>query len=100
MLIPSLAPETASLVAMEAAACGTPVVAFASGALRDTVEHGVTGFIVRDVEGMAQAIAHADRIDPETCHAIARRRFSVETMTARYLAAYRDLAQVELPVAS
>ncbi|NHV87620.1 glycosyltransferase, partial [Escherichia coli] len=33
LLVPSLAAETSSLVAREAAACGTPVVAFPSGAL-------------------------------------------------------------------
>jgi glycosyltransferase involved in cell wall biosynthesis len=95
-----LAPETASLVAMEAAACGTPVVAFASGALMETVEHGVTGFLVRDVKDMADAICECDRIDSKTCRAVARRRFSVERMTARYLAAYRELADGKFRAAS
>ncbi|MCU6550980.1 glycosyltransferase, partial [Klebsiella pneumoniae] len=46
LLIPSLAPETSSLVAMEALACGTPVIGFRTGALPDLIEPGVTGFIV------------------------------------------------------
>ena len=41
---------------MEALACGTPVIAYRSGALPDIVEHGVTGFLVDNVEQMAAAI--------------------------------------------
>jgi glycosyltransferase involved in cell wall biosynthesis len=92
VLIPSLAPETASLVAMEAAACGTPVIAFANGALPETVEDGRTGFIVRDLDEMADAIRRTDEIDPEMCRAAARRRFALGAMVDRYLAAYRLVA--------
>lgn len=91
----SLAPETSSLVAMEALACGTPVVAFPSGALAEIVEHGVTGFLVRDIAEMAEAIRAAPLLDPEACRAAARRRFSAEAMVARYLDLYRRLAAAE-----
>jgi glycosyltransferase involved in cell wall biosynthesis len=91
VLIPSLAPETSSLVAMEAAACGTPVIAFASGALPDIVEHGRTGFIVGDVDEMAAAIGKTDCIDPAVCREVARRRFSATTTAERYLMLYREL---------
>ena len=93
LLVPSLAPETSSLVAMEALACGTPVIAFASGALPEIVEHGRTGFIVRDAEEMAEAIHEAARIAPAVCRAAARERFSLERMLGRYFALYRRLAQ-------
>ena len=92
VLIPSLCAETSSLVAMEAAACGTPVIAFDVGALPETVRHGVTGFIVRDVAGMAAAVAHVGDIDPEDCRAHARAQFDVSRMTDAYLARYRELA--------
>jgi glycosyltransferase involved in cell wall biosynthesis len=93
LLIPSLAPETSSLVAMEALACGTPVIAFPSGALPEIVEHGRTGFLVRDDEEMAEAIHAATRIDPAACRAAARERFPLERTVERYFALYRELAQ-------
>ncbi|MBV8568709.1 MAG: glycosyltransferase family 4 protein [Methylobacteriaceae bacterium] len=93
VVIPSLAAETSSLVAMEALACGTPVVAFARGALPQIIDHGRTGYLVESVEGMAEAIAAAGSLDPLTCRGEARRRFSVRRMTERYLALYEALAR-------
>jgi glycosyltransferase involved in cell wall biosynthesis len=93
LLVPSLVQETSSLVAREAAACGTPVVAFPSGALSDTVEHGRTGFLVEDVNGMAQAIGEAPRLDPGLCRRIAIERFSEARMIERYFALYERLAR-------
>lgn len=92
----SVAPETSCLVAMEAMACGTPVVAFPSGAVPEIVEHGVTGFLVNSEVEMAEAMLESRRIDPEVCRETARRRFSAERMTAQYLALYRELADGQL----
>ena len=92
LLVPSLVPETSSLVAREAAACGTPVIAFPNGALSEAVEQGRTGFLVDDVQGMAAAIRRAGEIDPELCRATARLRFSKEKMIAAYFDLYSRLA--------
>ena len=91
LLVPSLAEETSSLVAMEAAACGTPVVAFGRGALPDIVEEGRTGFVVDGLDGMVEAIGRVEEIDPQECRRVARARFSVERMTGRYLERYREI---------
>jgi glycosyltransferase involved in cell wall biosynthesis len=93
LLLPTLAPETSSLVAMEALACGTPVVAFASGAIPEIVEHGVTGFLVRDAAEMAEAIDACAQLDAERCRAVARERFPLERMVARYFDVYEQLAR-------
>jgi glycosyltransferase involved in cell wall biosynthesis len=93
LIVPSLVPETSSLVAMEALACGTPVVAFPSGALVDIVEHGRTGFLVANETEMARAIEAAAGLDPEVCRAEARERFGLERMVAAYLERYRQLVR-------
>jgi len=91
LLAPSLVAETSSLVAMEALACGTPVVAFPSGALAEIVEHGKTGFLVHNAQEMAAAIRHCETIEPETCRTAARQRFDVRRMTEKYFEVYRLL---------
>ncbi|RUV08480.1 glycosyltransferase family 4 protein [Mesorhizobium sp. M1A.F.Ca.IN.020.03.2.1] len=94
LVIPSLAAETSSLVAMEALACGTPVVAFPNGALPNVVEHGKTGFLVNDIDEMAIAIDASADLDNEICRAEARDRFSLDRMVSAYMDAYRALAKL------
>jgi glycosyltransferase involved in cell wall biosynthesis len=91
LLSTSLVAETSSLVAMEALACGCPVVAFPAGALPDLVASGVTGFLVSSIEEMAEAIPLCDGLDRERCRDIARRRFSLDAMTQSYFGLYRRL---------
>jgi glycosyltransferase involved in cell wall biosynthesis len=93
VVIPSEVEETSSLVAMEALACGTPVVAFARGALPEIIDDGRTGLLVRDVAELAAAMREAASLDPEECRVTARRRFAREVMVARYLARYAAIAQ-------
>jgi glycosyltransferase involved in cell wall biosynthesis len=95
VLVPSLAPETSSLVTREALACGTPVIAFARGALAEAVEHGRTGFLVEDANEMAHAIKHIPEIDPHACRRSARQRFSLARMTQAYFDAYQRLSRAE-----
>ncbi len=97
LLVPSLVAETSSLVAMEAASCGTPVIAFRNGALPEVVEDGRTGFLVDDAAGMAEAIRRVDSIDPAVCRETAQRRFSIERMATAYIDRYRMLASVAVP---
>jgi glycosyltransferase involved in cell wall biosynthesis len=92
LLVSSVVPETSSLVAREALACGTPVVGFRTGALPQTIEHGRTGFLVDTVDEMADAIGSTSALDPDLCRAVARQCFSLHAMTKRYLDVYGRLA--------
>ncbi len=84
--------ETSSLTAMEAMACGTPVVAFPAGALAEIVEHGRTGFLAGSVDEMAAGIRDAAAIDPELCRRAARERFPLSRTIAAYFDLYETLA--------
>ena len=90
VLIPSLAPESSSLIAMEALACGTPVIAMRSGALPEIIAHGQIGFLVDSVEQMAEAIRNIQLIERRRCRREAERRFSAEKMITGYLGLYQS----------
>ena len=61
-IVPSRA-ESFGLVALEAAACGTPVVAASVGGLRSLVDDGATGFLVDDRDPAAYAAPVAMLLD-------------------------------------
>jgi D-inositol-3-phosphate glycosyltransferase len=64
VLVPSRS-ESFGLVALEAAACGTPVVAAAVGGLRTLVDHGRTGFLVNGRDPAVFASFAAEVLDNE-----------------------------------
>jgi glycosyltransferase involved in cell wall biosynthesis len=84
LLISSLIDETSSLVAMEAMACHTPVIAFRRGALPEVVEDGVTGFLVDTVEEMVAAVRRVGEIPSRSCRERVEREFSAVRMAEDY----------------
>jgi glycosyltransferase involved in cell wall biosynthesis len=91
LLVSSQIDETSSLVAMEALACGTPVVSFRIGALPEIVEEGRTGLLVNDLREMSDAIRRVDSIDRGECRQAALERFDARRMAADYFALYRSI---------
>jgi len=88
LLITSLAEETSSLVAMEAAASGTPVIAFRRGALPEVVKEGVTGFLVEDESQAVLALDKVPGISRKACVQHAQKNFSAVRMAGRYSELY------------
>ncbi len=95
LLVPSLVEETSSLVAMEAMACGTPVIGFRRGAIPEVVIDEVTGMIVDDVEQMAQAVWKADDIDPHACRVHVETNHSSARMASEYEELYERVLSLE-----
>jgi glycosyltransferase involved in cell wall biosynthesis/LmbE family N-acetylglucosaminyl deacetylase len=93
LAVPTILPETSSLAAMEAFACGTPVVALRSPALAELIEDGRTGFLVDTVDEMAEAMARVDRLDRAACRYAAEARCDGRVTVSGYLQLYRELAR-------
>lgn len=91
LLITSQVDETSSLVAMEAAATGTPVVAFRRGALPEVVRDGITGFLVNNVEEALDALRKIPEIESSGCTRYAAEHFGSSAMASRYEALYRQV---------
>ena len=91
VLIPSLVDETSSLVAMEAMACGTPVVCLRCGALPEVVADGLTGFVVDSAEEIVQAIRQADSISPHDCRQRVEQLFTATRVADEYELLYRKV---------
>jgi L-malate glycosyltransferase len=95
MLLPSDA-ESFGLAALEAMACGVPVVGTAAGGLPEVVEDGVQGFLrpVGDVDGMASAALKILEDDAvwrrfsQASRTRAETEFPTDGLVARYRALY------------
>lgn len=80
--------EPFGMVVVESMAAGTPVIAYARGAMPELVKHGESGFIVRGEDEMIEAAAAVDTLDRRRCRDWATAEFSVERMIDGYEAAY------------
>jgi glycosyltransferase involved in cell wall biosynthesis len=92
LLFPVEWDEPFGLVMIEAMLVGTPVIAFPRGSVREVVDEGVTGFVVRDVRQMAECLRSLRGFDRARCREHARMRWSSMRMARDYERVYADVA--------
>lgn len=80
-------------VAIEALACGVPVISYRRGGPAEIVQDGKTGFLVEpdSVAGLVNAIARLKEIDRYTCRQQAETEFSLEALGDRFEKWFRDI---------
>jgi len=84
LLFPIKWQEPFGLVMIEAMACGTPVIAYTAGAVKEVIEDKKTGFIVNNINQMAQAMNKVDLIDRKKCRQRVEEKFSLQKMVDDY----------------
>ncbi len=93
VLCPASWDEPFGLVAAEAQACGTPVVAYRRGGLQDVIVDGVTGFLVEpgDIDAAAAALGHAGELDRTACRRHAEAHLDLEAVIDAHERVYRGI---------
>jgi glycosyltransferase involved in cell wall biosynthesis/predicted SAM-dependent methyltransferase len=96
LLFPSNMGEPFGLVAAEAMACGTPVVALNDGAISEVVNDGTTGYVLPDydkIESAMQLTTKLNLITPNACRVRTLTMFSRKVMAENYVRLYRSILQ-------
>ncbi|WP_045835020.1 glycosyltransferase family 4 protein [Hyphomicrobium sp. 99] len=88
LLFPIDWPEPFGMVMIEAMACGTPVLAFDNGSVREVIDEGITGFIVNNVESAIAALPRVLALDRVRIREQFDERFTAAAMAKAYVALY------------
>src|SRR5256885_582878 len=102
VLCPAKGDEPFGMLAAEAQACGTPVVAFRRGALEEVVVEGLTGLLVApgDIGAAAEASERARGLSRAECRRHAESHFDLELSLDAHERLYGDVAAGGAEVAS
>ena len=96
LLFPIEWPEPFGIVMIEAMACGTPVVAFASGSTPEVIDDGLSGYLVENVAEAVQAVRRIERFDRRQARACFERRFTIDRVARNYVQIYRELRAMQI----
>lgn len=111
LLFPIAWEEPFGLVMTEAMSCGTPVIAYNRGSVREVVKDGVTGFIVdpddkgdwenkgnwvikkTGIDGLVEAIKRIGEIDRVACRKHVEDNFTIKKMVEGYENIYKKVLE-------
>lgn len=89
--------EPGCILAVEAMACGTPIIASNSGVLPEYVEDGKTGYLgCSDPENIYEAYKKLENIDPQICYRRFIDKFSIGRVVDEYEKLYERAASGEI----
>ena len=91
LLFPIDWPEPFGLVMIEAAARGTPVLAYPRGSVREVIEEGVTGMLVEDADQAVAALPKLLALPRAGVRRAVEDRFSLAKMAHQYVEVYGRL---------
>jgi len=94
LLFPVKWEEPFGLTMIEAMACGTPVIAFNRGSVREIVQDGRTGFMVDDMNEMVRAVKKINSIDRKACRRHVEENFSLQKMVDKYELVYEKILKM------
>ncbi len=97
LLMPGAWPEPFGLTAIEALACGTPVIARRVGALPEIVRPGIDGFLADDPAQMAFYLDAVGSLDRAAIRTSVLDRFSARRMADGYESIYARLTGLDRP---
>jgi glycosyltransferase involved in cell wall biosynthesis len=91
LLFPIDWPEPFGLVMIEAMACGTPTIAYRCGSVPEVIDHGVSGFIVDDLDQAVDAVHRLVELNRSDVRRRFEARFTAGRMASDYLGIYERL---------
>ncbi len=93
LLFPINWPEPFGLVMIESMACGTPIIAYPRGSVREVMQDGVTGFVVKGVTDAVEALRKVSDLSRRTVRDTFEARFTSSRMAKDYIKIYAKVME-------